>query len=76
MNTLTTTSPTYLDSPDIIARERRGKNTGTFFPEISRNSITTSDSNDREIIGSSKTLCVSTCGGMPAIKSSHILKPT
>uniref|UniRef100_A0A182USV5 Uncharacterized protein n=1 Tax=Anopheles merus TaxID=30066 RepID=A0A182USV5_ANOME len=56
----------YRLSPDIIRSDRDGKSTQTAFPEEGcLNSITTSLPRERDSMGSSKALCVSTCGGIP-----------
>uniref|UniRef100_A0A182TEQ9 Uncharacterized protein n=1 Tax=Anopheles melas TaxID=34690 RepID=A0A182TEQ9_9DIPT len=56
----------YRLSPDMIRSDRDGKSTQTAFSEEGcLNSITTLLPRERDSMGSSKALCVSTCGGIP-----------
>uniref|UniRef100_A0A182TC87 Uncharacterized protein n=1 Tax=Anopheles maculatus TaxID=74869 RepID=A0A182TC87_9DIPT len=56
----------YRLSPPIISSDLAGKSTHTCFPEEGcLKSITMSLPSESDSIGSSKALCVSTCGGIP-----------
>jgi hypothetical protein len=56
----------YLASPVMINNDLAGKNTSIFWVSFLK-FMTHAEPNDRDSIVSSKTLCVSMCGGIPII---------